>query len=375
MRLRSRELTRKKIIGIDASRAAKEYKTGTEWYAYHVIQELKKIVPAEYEVRLYSPAVLSGDLGQMPAHWQNVVLRWPGYLWTTVRLAWEMLVRPPDVLWLPCSGLPLVLPKKTVNTIHDVGFDRFPQAYKLHTVWFHRFYVREALRRCAAVLTVSNFSKREILDLYKANPDKIFVTPLAADKKFHEFTSTKISELRQKYKLDNYILYVGRVETKKNIAGLVNSFEKVLETYPSMQLAVAGPAGDAEYLIEQIVKKYPQNVRRLSWVSADDLPILFAGAKVFWFVTLYEGFGIPILEAFAANTPVITSAGGAHEEVAGEAACSVEPNDSALIAEGLIKILNDKQYRDRLVEAGKKRVSEFSWQRTSVDTWNILRDL
>jgi glycosyltransferase involved in cell wall biosynthesis len=363
----------KKIIGIDASRAAKQYKTGTEWYAYNLIEELKEIVPSEYEVRLYSPKPLEGELANLPSNWKNVVLSWRGYLWTTLRLSWEMFVNPPDVLWLPCSGLPIYLPKKTVNTIHDVGFDRFPEAYPKRRVLFHRFYVREALRRCSAILTVSKFSKREIIDLYQARASQITTTPLAANKVFRIYNRSEFEPILKKYEITQpYILFVGRIEHKKNIPRLLAAFEVLQKESPYLQFVLAGPRGDAETLIDSAVKYLPHNIKRLNWVTANELPMLFAGAEVFAFPTLYEGFGITILESMSCGTPVLTSRGGAHEEVSGEAALLVDPTSSESIARGLRKLVSDQELRVKLRKLGLERSEQFDWQKTAEITWTAI---
>lgn len=364
---------KKQIIGIDASRAAKHQKTGTEWYAFHVIQELKKIVPAEYEVRLYSQTALKGELAELPENWKNVVLSWRGYLWTTIRLAFEMLINPPDVLWMPCSGLPLWVPKKTVNTIHDVGFDRFPEAYSKRVIWFHRFYVREALHRCSALLTVSRFTKGELMALYKAKAQKITTTHLAADENFKLLTVSDYAPILKKYGITQpYILFVGRIEHKKNIPRLLSAFEMVQKNNAYLQLVLVGPVGDVEHLVKRSAEQLPQNIKRLNWVDTDDLPKLFAGAEVFAFPTLYEGFGIPILEAFGTGTPVLTSKGGAHEEVAGQSALLVDARSTESIEKGLRKLVSDKELRVKLRQAGLARKDDFSWRETARITWEVI---
>lgn len=364
----------KQVIGIDASRAAKRHKTGTEWYAFHVIQELKKIVPAEYEVRLYSPWVLTDELGQFPSNWKNVVLPWRGYLWTTIRLGWEMFVRPPDLLWLPCSGLPLVLPKNTINTIHDIGFDRFPKAYKSKVVWFHRYYVRQALKRCRILLSVSEFTKRELINVYRANEERIVVTPLAAEPRFHLYNEEQVSATLERYNLTTpYILFVGRTENKKNIPRLIESFTIMSATIPDLNLVLVGPSGDAEHDVQVSMSAMPGKIIHLPWVSADDLPRIMAGARVFAFPTLYEGFGIPILEAFASGVPVVTSKGGAHGEVAGDAAVCVDPHDSLAIANGVKLLHEDEDLRKKMITLGLERARLFNWTRTAELTWQVLQ--
>lgn len=359
----------KRVIGIDASRAAKQSKTGTEWYAFYVIQELKQIIPNTVEVRLYSPKPLTGELAKLPDNWKNVVLPWRGYFWTMLRLGLEMMIHPPEILWLPCSGLPLWLPPKTINTIHDIGFDRFPEAYKKRVIWYHRFAVRRALKKCSQIITVSNFSKTELRELYGANSEKISVTHLGYNKNlFKHYAQDEIAEVLHKYKIDSpYIIYVGRIEKKKNIVRIIEVFKKVKFEFENLQLVMLGPTGDAEKVVKNV-----EGVQRLDWVETIDMAKILAGAKVFVFPTLYEGFGIPILESFASGVPVLTSKGGAHEEVSGEAAVLVYPEKVEDIYMGLRKILSNEELRQKLISLGQERVKGFSWKNTATETWKVF---
>ena len=155
---------------IDASRANNEQKTGVEWYAYFVIQELKKIIPGDWQVILYSREKLKGELANLPPNWQEKVLSWPPRrLWTQVRLSLEMLRfnRHSDVvLFVPAHVLPLFCPIKTLITIHDLGGLRFPRGYSFFERFYSRFASRFALKR-ATIITPSNFVKEEIKYIFK----------------------------------------------------------------------------------------------------------------------------------------------------------------------------------------------------------------
>ncbi|KPJ85095.1 hypothetical protein AMJ57_04320, partial [Parcubacteria bacterium SG8_24] len=168
-------------IGIDASRANARQRTGTEWYAYHVIRELRDIIPDTYRVILYSKEALRDGLEDLPSHWESRVLAWPPRkLWTQLRLSWEMYRRPPDMLFVPAHALPVILPRKAVTTLHDVAFMAYPQAYRPLERIYHRFAARFAVRR-ARILTVSEFSRREIVRYFRADEAGIRVTPLGID--------------------------------------------------------------------------------------------------------------------------------------------------------------------------------------------------
>src|SRR3989338_10301756 len=123
-----------------------------------------------------------------PPNWEERTLSWPPkYLWTLLRLSWEMFFSPPDLLFIPAHGLPLVLPKRTVATIHDIGFERFPELYRRRALWYHRFVVRRALKRSSAIITISEWTKKEIQSVFGNTRPPIFVTHLAHDEKcYHE---------------------------------------------------------------------------------------------------------------------------------------------------------------------------------------------
>lgn len=163
-------------IGIDASRANKKEKTGTEWYSYYLIQHLKKIIPPQYRVILYAKEPLTDGLEILPANWQSKVLNWPPkFLWTQWRLSLEMLFHPVDLLFVPAHTISLIHPKKTVTVCHDIGFVRFPQYYSVKERMYHRFTMWLALKCAKIIITPSQFTKNEIMDVYKVSEKKIKV--------------------------------------------------------------------------------------------------------------------------------------------------------------------------------------------------------
>ena len=223
-------------IGIDASRANKKEKTGTEWYSYHLIQELKKRTEAPQQgltssddkvrpckVILYSPTPLTGDLALLPANWESQVLRWPfKKLWTQGRLALQMLWRKPDVLFVPSHAIPFIHPQKTITTIHDIGFKANSGFYARQEGWYHRFALRLALRKAYRIIVPSEFTKKEL----GGDPKKIVVIPHGVDPRFHtRYTPEEIQIVLTKYNLRKpYFFYIGRLEDKKNTPTLLRAF-------------------------------------------------------------------------------------------------------------------------------------------------------
>jgi glycosyltransferase involved in cell wall biosynthesis len=172
------------VIGIEASHAAKPKRTGVEEYCYQTIQGLKKTIPANVQVILYTHRPLEGALGELPANWSVRVLGWPlSKLWTQLRLSWEFLVHGrPDVFFAPGQLIPFIIPKKTVVTVHDSAFLIFPKTYNTLGRWYLRLMNWLIVRRATTILTPSQFTKDELLRLYSGLAErKIVVTPLGYD--------------------------------------------------------------------------------------------------------------------------------------------------------------------------------------------------
>ncbi len=371
-------------IGIDASRANKVYKTGVEWYSYHLIQELKKITGQADQVILYSQEALSGGLEILPANWKNRVLGWPPKrLWTQIRLSWEMFLHSPDLLFVPAHVLPCICPKKVVTTCHDVGFLRLPNLYSSVEFNYQRFALRRAIRRAQKIIAVSEFTKKELIELAGINPERVAVVHNGYDKSRYRpiENEQEIERVLKKYNLKKpYILYVGRLELKKNIPGLVQAFamlkksEKLVTNY---KLVLAGQPG---FGFEKVVQTLAENdlhdeVVLPGWIDPKDLVYLLAGAELFVFPSFYEGFGIPVLEAMATGVPVVASDIEPLREVGGEAVYFVDPGKPEEIAFGILRVLTDNFLKEELKIRGLAQAEKFSWGKCARETLSIIYQL
>ncbi len=396
------------IIGIDASRANESERTGTEWYSYHLIQEFKKL-DLQNEFRLYSPGPLKDGLKNLPKNFTSRVLKSPAeMLWTQTRLAAEMIFNPPDVLFVPAHTIPIIHPKKTIVTCHDVGFERFPELYATHSIGparglkglavkaaakiatgfkysnneldYHRWSMKFALKHAHKIIAISEFTKKEIQEIYKVSGENISVIHNGFDRE--KFVPMKnqavIDQTLQKYGLNQpFYLFVGRLEEKKNIAGMLEAFAiaKAKEQNLSKTIFVlAGRPGYGYDRIQSAIKRLnlENSVKQIGWIPDIDRINLMNTAKIFLFASMYEGFGIPILEAFGCGTIVITSNSTACPEVAGDAALLCDPASPEEIAAAIIKLENDEKLREDIRQRGFARVKEFSWAKCAAETLNLL---
>lgn len=374
-----------KTIAIDASRANRLQRTGVEWYAYHLIQRLKTVIPAEYKVILYTEEPLRDGLEQLPANWASEVLEWPikgrFRMWSQLRLSWEMLVHAPDLLFIPASMPPMLSPRRMLVTLHDAAFITMPEAYTFLGRMYNWLMYWVAIIS-STVLTVSDFSKSELLRLFRplARFEDIHVTRLGFDAaRFHDIEEEEIAFRLKKNGISKpYFLFVGRLETKKNLAGLLKAFRAYRQSRPTeaTSLVLVGKPGCGyERDILALTDDIRPYVQQLGYVAPEDMPAIYAGATALTFVSLFEGFGIPMLEAFACGTPVIGSDGTSFPEVAGDAALLVNPTDPAAVAQAMARVMDDAGLRADLRAKGHARVAEFSWEKCALQTWAVIEKM
>ncbi|MBN1260454.1 MAG: glycosyltransferase family 4 protein [Anaerolineae bacterium] len=349
------------VIGIDASRAVSTAPTGTEGYSYHLIRALLAQLRPAYDVRLYlreapPPGAFTGaDLRVIP---------FPK-LWTHLRLSWEMTWRTPDVLFVPAHVLPPVRPKRTLVTIHDLGFRHFPQAHP----WQQRLYLNLSTRwnaRVATKILADSIATRDaICEAYHIPAEKITVVYPGYDATLHPPRDPgNLQHVQEKYGIRApYVLTLGRIQPRKNLVRLVQAFARIAKQHPELMLVLAGPGGWLQEPIFAQAKALgiEERVRFPGYIAETDKAALISGAIIFAFPSLYEGFGFPVLEAQACCVPVLTSTTSSLPEVAGRGAFLVDPIDEAAIAEGLQQLLESASLRDYLIQKGTENLQRFSW--------------
>jgi len=370
------------LIGIEASRANRLEKTGVEWYAYHLIQALKQDpLQTQHAWMLYTNEPLSLGLERMPTNWHERRLAWPPkYLWTQLRLSFEMLRKSPEVLFVPAHVLPRYAPKRSVVTVHDIGFIRHPELYKPRQVSYHEWSTQDIVRSGAKILTVSEFCKREIMDVYKVPNERIVVTHLGIDHEAYQPASRERIEIT-KNRLQipgSYMLYVGRLEAKKNILILIEAFKQYRaspEKKHDLHLVLAGLPGQGFEFIQQAIVESgcADEIHVTGYISQKDKIALLSGAFCYIQPSLYEGFGLPPLEAMACGAPVIASNAASLPEVCGQDnAMFFDPADVQTLLACMEKMMKEEELRDQLRAKGLEWVKRYRWEKTARETLNAL---
>ncbi|MEA3463652.1 MAG: glycosyltransferase family 1 protein [Patescibacteria group bacterium] len=422
------------LIGIDASRANKKHKSGVEWYSYYIIRWLAKL-DAQNQYILYTNKPLTGGLLDLTTkqhideadsgktnkkaefdnngcqiiksphnNFRAKVLSWRlPFFWTQIRLSWEMLIHRPKILFIPAHTLPVIHPRKSIVTIHDIGFERDRKLYsqdgmgpkgvigcriinflvRLFTLGkyranildYHSWSSQFALKYAKEIITISNFSRKEIMEVYGAGSAKIKVVYNGYNKSLYKKEEDKraIKQVISKYGIEEpYIFYVGKLEKKKNTPALIEAYSIAKEKNNKIKhkLVLVGVASHGYDEVEYMIREFnlDNEVVVTGWIPEIDMPYIYSGASAFIFPSCYEGFGIPLLQAMACGIPTAASQAASIPEIAKGAALLFNPNDVRSMAEAIAKIILDNELRQKLIKNGFNRVKDFSWEKCAKET-------
>jgi len=275
--------------------------------------------------------------------------------------------------------VPPLLNCKTVTTIPDIAYEHFPQFFPVQQRAWLRTLVPRSARRADHIITVSEYSKRDIIGTYGIEGHKITVTYEGAGAAFRPIDRQKAKDrLADKYQInDDFILYVGRLQGRKNIGRLVGAYSQIRKSGYRHKLVLVGKA---DSLFQPVLSKIRElrlenDILLRGYVPDEDLPCFYSGAEVFAYPSFYEGFGLPVLESMACGTPVVTSQGSSLDEIAGNAALFIDPLDEQSIANALKQLLGDPQLSKRLVQEGLRRSREFSFRNAARQTIDVYERL
>jgi len=314
-------------------------------------------------------------------NYQNEIIPYP-FWWVQTRLGFELNYTLPDACWMPIQQVPFLADRKTkiIITIHDLAFKYFPQ----HFPWRDRlkldFFTDTAIKRADKIIAVSEATKKDILKFYpKTKKEKIKVIYHGVDKESFskKFILEKSRKVLQKYSIKkDYLLYVGALQPRKNLETLVEAFEVLKKNGDrKTQLVLVGaPAWKAEKILEKIEKsKFKQDIILTGKVSFEELPIIYQKAQMFIFPSLYEGFGIPILEAWASQIPVIVADNSSLAEIGREGVLQFKTSDVGGLLKKINILLKRDTIRKDLIKKGTKRLKGFSWEKCAKETLGFIK--
>lgn len=303
-------------------------------------------------------------------------------LWMQTAFAQALYRIRPDRVFVPVQAAPVMTPEgsELVATVHDLAFRFFPETFPVAARAKLDLLLGVLVSKASRIIAVSESTKTDLLRAFpRLSESKVTVVHHGVDAAFFSDPGPEETqrELLSRYGLSrgSYALYVGAIQPRKNLVRLVGSFEKAKGSHPDMKLVVVG---EKAWLSDPIVERmerslYARDIILIGQAPMEDLPAWFGNARFFVFPSLYEGFGLPVLEAFAAGIPVLTSDVSSLPEVGGDAALYADPYDEKDIAEKMSVLWSDARLRAELSEKGKRRVAEFSWDRCAERTLDCIR--
>ncbi len=304
--------------------------------------------------------------------------------WTQTRFAWQVFCDKPQVLWMPVHNIPKFRRKtlKVVVTIHDLAFKIFPEYFPEKELAKLNSLSDYAVLNADGIIAISQATKNDILKFYPTvKAENIRVIHHGFDSQLfnQNFSDSQSEKILKSYKLKakNYLLYVGAIQPRKNLIVLIEAFEKIKASYPEMKLVFAGaPAWNFQETLQRIkTSAFAGDIIVTGRVPFAQLPILYRSASIFVFPTLYEGFGIPALEAMACGVPAILAKNSSLPEVGSCAARYFDGGSSNQLAQCIESVLGDKILTQQMIQAGLNQASKFSWKKCAQETLNFIREI
>ncbi|HSP09745.1 MAG TPA: glycosyltransferase family 1 protein [Candidatus Dormibacteraeota bacterium] len=348
-----------RTVAVDINPATRAVRTGTEVYTHEVCARLVAAAP-DLRWRFYASRP-RGGLGV-----DVMILRLPR-LWSQVRLPLAMARARPDLLFVPAHAIPFAWPGRMLTVVHDLAFERHPRAYTSGERAYLRLSTRWAAARCRLLIAVSESTKADLVNLYGVKPDRVRVVPLGVSApNALPAPAARLAELGLN---GTFVLQVGRVEARKNQTAALAAVEKL----DGVTLAVAGPERDPAIAARL---RESSRCRVLGRVDEPTLELLYKHAGAVIVPSLYEGFGLPVLEAMARGKVVVAAKASSLPEVGGNAALYFhESADAEQIAGVLKAALEDKALRSKLTRAARARAARYTWESTAAGVAAVIKEL
>ncbi len=350
------------VLGIDVSRANRCDRTGVEWYAFKIVEALTKEL-ASAPVRLYAPEPATQEWPELPASWQWCIL--PGrHFWTQSMLADHLRRFPVDCVFIPSSRLPPNCGARIITTIHDIAFKTHPNAYPWKERFLQDWALKDAIRRADALIVPTQSVRQDLaLRHPQIEANKIHVIP-------HGPTMAPVPYTP---KTSNSFLFVGRLEKKKNLVPLIESIERIAHQpgASSIRLTLVGKPGYGFHKLKSLLNQCRDHIQWLGWVGEDRLHALRQDAQFTVLPSSAEGFGFPVLEAWAVGSVPIISDCAALVEVAGDAAVVLPLKDpkhwDAILKKSMSEDLKE------IINRGSQRLQQFQWSTAGHQTAEIVK--
>ncbi|MFA6080837.1 MAG: glycosyltransferase family 1 protein [Patescibacteria group bacterium] len=355
-------------IGVDGNEANVEKKVGVSVYALNILRYFSKIADSKTQFLVYlkSPPLL--DLPDENEFFKYKVINGK-FLWSQIYLPFELyLNKGINVYFSPAHYLPRLCPVPQVVTVHDLAYLYFPKEFTKKDLWQLKNWTDVSIKKARQIIAVSKTTKKDIIKNYGIDENKVSVIYNGYEKQITEKTSA--------VKLKKFILFVGTIQPRKNLEILIDAFEKFIQTNNDFRLVVVGKKGWLyENIFEKVkIMKLENKVIFTGHITDEELVSYYTNAFCLTLPSLYEGFGIPVLEAMSYNCPVIASFSSSLPEIGGDACLYFDPKNSDDLLEKFNILKNNDKLRKELILKGKKRIKDFSWKKCGKETLEVIKN-
>ena len=377
-------------IGIDIRPLMSPLRTGVGEYTFELVNavfELDKtnqyflFYNSRQDVEKYLPGWSADNIRHIHTAWPNKVFNSSIKLFGRPKLD-QLIGQPLDWFYSPNINFTSLSPKtRHLITIHDLSFEFFPEFFTRKRQWWHKIInPKKQCRQAEKIIAPSENTKRDLIDKYDLPAEKIFVLYPGISPAFLNTQKENLEKekelIRKKYFLpERFILFLGTIEPRKNIHGLIEAFEKIYPALPvPHSLIIAGAKGWKNHNLFQRAAgaPYKDRIKFIGYINPSDKPALYAAASLFVYPSFYEGFGFPVLEAMAMGVPVVTSNRSSLSEIAGSAATLINPNQISGLAKTIKNLLTDHPQRERQIKNGRELAVKFSWKKTAREWLQLL---
>ena len=355
-------------IAINANELCQTQTNGVKIYTYNILKYLAK---KKFTATIYYQKKIKRKWNIENANLKHKLIKWPFLFWTHFRFPFELWRDKPDIFFTPIQTIPFFLPKcKIIVTIHDLAFLKFPNDFTFKDRLKLLFHTKRAVRKAKKIIVPSQATKNDIIEYYKIDPGKIEVI-------YHGFASSQQPAASNQL-ANKYILFVGTIQPRKNIQGLIEAFEVLKNSFQppasSLQLIIIGERGWLwKKVFEKAEKsKYKDDIIFTGQISSGKLLKFYQNAEIFVLPSFYEGFGLPILEAMANGVPIIAGNNSSMIEITDGAGILINSYKPEEIAEAMKKIIQDKNFKEKLIEKGLKQAKKFTWEKCAKKTMKVL---
>ena len=362
-------------IALDANEANTKTRVGTGQYTYNLLNHWSKVTGHSFDCYLRRSQQL--DLPPVSDFWHYHVTG-PQKAWTRLSLPFNLLLATGkyDVFWNPAHYLPPYTGCPSVVTVHDLAYEYFPDLFLDSDLYKLRRWTRLSVKSATKIIAVSESTKTDLVKLYKTDPSKIKVIYNGYDDKLFNTTSKLNKTLLARYNIQNtkYILFVSTIQPRKNVVKLVQAFRLLKEAGYSGKLVIAGKVGWMAEESLAVIKGSPdhKDIVMTGYISDETRQVLYRYADVSVLPSLYEGFGVSVLEAMASGAPTVASDNSSLPEVMGDAGIMFNPIDPADIARAIFEIKKD---RSGWIKKGLKQASKFSWDKCAQETLKVITNI